>query len=68
MNEVENVHRHFLASVCARVSVGDKELAEGNEVVSAVVSGPKPLNYEHPAIEVDNKYSQSKKVSEFYEI
>lgn len=57
-----------LASMCARVSVGDKELAEENEVVSAVMSGPKPLNYEHPSIKVDNKYSQSKKVSEFYKI
>lgn len=57
-----------LASMCARVSVGDKELAEGNEVVSAVMSGPKPLNCEHEWIKVDNKYSQSKKVSEFYKI
>lgn len=54
--------------MCARVSVGNKELPERNEAMSAVVSGHKLLNYEHPVIKVDNKYSQSMKVSEFYKI
>lgn len=43
-----------LAAQSERVSARDKEIAEGNEMESAVLSGPGPLNYEHPAIKVDN--------------